>query len=340
MTPIHSVGKELLITQDANNLTMPLTFKKPFLGDFMSTWKVVILYLAVCSGFLFFSGNVFSENKKAACYSSDSKSICLPTVSFSKIQHHEDYFYRDPHTDSDFPSGFNAEQYLPPQYLVDLKGLHPEKPISRNFNLIEFMDPEKGEYGVFSSLVVSFLQEMRDHLASPLFVNSGYRSPGYNSRLAGSAKWSRHTFGDAVDLSSFEHSIEELKEACVLFGATFFQVYSSHVHCDWRGAPADPQFFQRRPQTLTMEMLAADIATHTKIEKKWSGKNLSLSATHPPAEDAGVLLYLWSLKGPNGAFFQSTGANPTFNFEKLPRGTYFISVVVGGFVEIESEFEW
>jgi uncharacterized protein YcbK (DUF882 family) len=65
----------------------------------------------------------------------------------------------------------------------------------------------------------------------------------YNEGVDG-ATWSRHIYGDAVDMYSDTLSLAELAEACNDLGAGFTKLYTTHVHCDWRDHELDRAFFE------------------------------------------------------------------------------------------------
>ena len=68
----------------------------------------------------------------------------------------------------------------------------------------------------------------------PIHVNSWYRPSHINARVGGS-KWSRHKYGDAVDIRSNYHSPATIYKLLnkVHFGG--MGRYYSFVHLDWRG---------------------------------------------------------------------------------------------------------
>lgn len=71
----------------------------------------------------------------------------------------------------------------------------------------------------------------------PLHINSWYRSQAVNARVGG-AKYSRHQYGDAVDLRSdyfAPRKIYNLAEPDHLGG---IGCYYNFVHIDWRGNKA------------------------------------------------------------------------------------------------------
>lgn len=79
--------------------------------------------------------------------------------------------------------------------------------------------------------------------------NSGYRTPVYNLTLNGSARASRHMFGDAADLNSSgsETIFLELTASAYAAGASYVEPNNSyvnygHVHADWRNRDVGGSF--------------------------------------------------------------------------------------------------
>lgn len=162
-------------------------------------------------------------------------SVCLPLVAWDSAWG-DDYAYPEPLDGS--------AQYLAPAYFVDLAspGADPSLAIAENFVLDEVMQEWKGRLGLFQVHVVEKMQLVRDAIGGPLTVNSGYRNVTYNAGVGG-ATWSRHQYGDAIDIASSAASLESLGALCEDLGAGYIGWYTSHVHCDWRDDPLDEGFF-------------------------------------------------------------------------------------------------
>lgn len=90
---------------------------------------------------------------------------------------------------------FDAEQYNPPQHIVD--------------NL--------------RALSEHILQPLRDALGSPLTVNSGYRCPSLNRSING-ARNSQHMSGHAADICDNLHGNRFLFEKIIELGLPFDQL--------------------------------------------------------------------------------------------------------------------
>lgn len=144
-------------------------------------------------------------------------------------------------SDYDYPAPLDSRYPEPVRY-VDLDVANPSLAVAPNFVLDEFMQAWKGRYGVLQPFVVDKMQSIRDSIGGALLVTSGYRSPGYNAGVGG-ATWSRHMYGDGMDMFTSAVTLATLQARCQAQGASFTQLYTGHVHCDWRDLPPAPEFF-------------------------------------------------------------------------------------------------
>ncbi len=71
----------------------------------------------------------------------------------------------------------------------------------------------------------------------PIWINSWYRPSHVNQRVGGS-KWSRHQFGDAVDIRSDYYSPRQIYRLLRDVHVGGMGRYYSFVHLDWRGSVA------------------------------------------------------------------------------------------------------
>lgn len=167
-----------------------------------------------------------------ACYpgSDESGTTCLPLVDGDGLG--AAYAY---------PSSSQLA-YQAPIRFVDLEAVSPSTMLAPNFALGELMQEHKGRYALFQPHVVEKLQAMRSQTGGALLIHSAYRSPGYNAGVDG-ATFSRHMYGDGIDMHSAVVSLNAMSNLCSAFGADYVSVYTSHVHCDWRYAGNDPAFF-------------------------------------------------------------------------------------------------
>ena len=175
-------------------------------------------------------GGPFSASQ--VCYpgADESFGTCLPLVTDTGLG--SAYHY---------PSSSQLA-YQPPVRFVDLQAVSPSTMLAPNFALNELMQEHKGRYALFQPHVVSKLQTMRDQTGGALLIHSAFRSPGYNAGVDG-ATFSRHMYGDAIDMHSAVVSLSSMSSLCNALGADYVSVYTTHVHCDWRYAGNDPAFF-------------------------------------------------------------------------------------------------
>lgn len=85
--------------------------------------------------------------------------------------------------------------------------------ITKNFNKREFnsKDGKRMPSNVFDNIKILAvqLQTIRDHIKSPLHINSGYRSPEHNKKIGGVPN-SQHLLGKAADITSKDYTPNEL----------------------------------------------------------------------------------------------------------------------------------
>lgn len=68
----------------------------------------------------------------------------------------------------------------------------------------------------------------------PILINSWYRPSHINARVGG-AKYSRHQYGDAVDIRSNYHSPQTIYKMLDKVHGGGLGRYYNFVHLDWRG---------------------------------------------------------------------------------------------------------
>jgi hypothetical protein len=275
----------------------------------------------------------------AKCYfgATGNFDSCLNVNTIEEVQKvSSQYNYLNP-TTANLPVGFNPENYRPPLHLADTKGA-PNFKLVEFFTLNELMPNSRNRWGLISSVALDIFNSVRKAVNTPITVNSAYRSPGRNSNTEGSATWSRHMYGDAFDFYSPKKSLRDLKKYCQRFGASFIQVYSTHIHCDWRDSLKDPDFFgpdQVLPPAVSVDRILQDLA---KLEL-WTEENLFFAQVNNLVkEDEGQLEYLWKLTTPNGEVIEQS--NESFEYNLVSEGLYHIQVEVGGHIQLEQSFEW
>jgi hypothetical protein len=200
------------------------------------------------------------------------------------------------------------------------------------------MPTSKGRWGLISSIALDLFNSLRKAVNAPLIVNSAFRSPARNASVEGSATWSRHMYGDAFDFYSTKKSLRDLKKMCQRFGASFIQVYSTHIHCDWRDSLKDPDFFgpdQVLPPAVSVDRVLQDLA---KLEVGTEDTLLFAQVTNLIKEDEGQLEYIWKLTTPNGEIIEQS--TESFEYNLVLEGLYHLQVEVGGHIQLDQSFEW
>ncbi len=251
-----------------------------------------------------------------ACYpgSDRSWSTCVPVADWS-AGWGSDYDYPDPYGGS--------AQYLAPVRFIDLTDVDPGLKLAPNFALGEVMQDYKGRWGVYQGHALASLQAVRDDTGGALNINSGYRSPGYNASISGSASSSRHMYGDAADMYSSVTSLAGLASACYGRGADYVSEYTSHVHCDWRNEPLDPAFYSAHGFGPLEQTPLPEHAAEFVIDETWT--------TTATGFDEGEPLRRWTAYGSDGEVLsEEIGATWT-----PVDGAVRVEVIVGGQVVLE-----
>lgn len=267
---------------------------------------------------------------------------CEALTAISNMSQTESSFYTYPNS--------SDPRYQSPMRLVDLKNFPVHASLTKNFKVSEFVSEHKGRYAILLAALVETVQVIRNRIKAPLRVNSGYRSPSYNKAIGG-ATFSRHMYGDGVDLAAPTISVHELKNKCIQAGASYVQVYADgHVHCDWRNYPLDSTFYGKdidKPLTPTALSTADFLVQQYEIggkpeitiqhAKRSFGDLLVLEAHLEHQEDPGELLVEWMVQTPEGSIEYYTGKSLEYN----PRlnGGYKFTARVGGFVETSTEID-
>ena len=122
-----------------------------------------------------------------------------------------------------------------------------------NFSAFELSSHGTGEYYHHVETVTA-LQECRDLLGKPLFINSAHRDWLHNLAVNGSPR-SAHLF-IAVDISLKNHDIYHLYNALVATGFTSFGFYETFIHADLR--PGRKWFGSHQAQMQWAGVLALD----------------------------------------------------------------------------------
>ena len=97
--------------------------------------------------------------------------------------------------------------YAPVEYFIDIRSLSDsqrERRVATNFKINEYVRiPERnGDHHInIDAEIALHAQQLRDGWGGPLVLTSTFRSPEYNAAIGG-AFFSRHMYGDAVDIKA------------------------------------------------------------------------------------------------------------------------------------------
>ena len=114
------------------------------------------------------------------------------------------------------------------------------KKLSGNFKVSEFACKDGSDTVLVAPRLVMVLQTIRDHFGTAVTINSGYRTPQYNTKVGGVAH-SQHCYGTAADIT-----VRGQKPAAVAAYARKIMpdwggvgIYNTFTHIDVREAKAD-----------------------------------------------------------------------------------------------------
>jgi len=183
------------------------------------------------------------------------------------------------------------------------------------------------------------IQEIRSALKKPVIVNSGYRSPGYNTGIHGSAKWSRHMYGDAIDFYVKGESFDSLAQLCLQYGASFYQIYSAHIHCDWRTLPLNSEYYPGPKVVPQFYKIKALAERTSKIEIfQHDGLDSARVRSDFIEDDANELVYQWTLVDSGGHSFFSHSAE--FILPSAARPPLHLELNIGGSIQLEKDLQF
>ena len=74
------------------------------------------------------------------------------------------------------------------------------KRLSSNFQVKEFACKDGSDAVLVAPRLVMVLQSIRDHFGKAVNINSGYRTPQYNTKVGG-VDQSQHCYGTAADIT-------------------------------------------------------------------------------------------------------------------------------------------
>lgn len=109
-----------------------------------------------------------------------------------------------------------------------------DEKIKPHFKASEFQCKDKTEELLVATSLLDILEKIRNHFNAPVIINSGYRTPSWNSKVNGTPN-SYHCKGMAADIVVKGHSSEEVaKYADSIMEQGGVIKYTNFVHVDVR----------------------------------------------------------------------------------------------------------
>lgn len=111
--------------------------------------------------------------------------------------------------------------------------------LSANFKVSEFACKDGSDTVFISLILVSVLQQIRDHFGKPVIITSAYRNDAYNKKVGG-ADYSQHKYGKAADIyisGISPATIADFVET-IMPNTGGIGIYRSFVHVDVRTSRA------------------------------------------------------------------------------------------------------
>lgn len=106
--------------------------------------------------------------------------------------------------------------------------------VSPHFKAKEFQCKDKSEYLLIATELIETLEAIRNHFNAPVRINSGYRTPSWNSKVGGAPN-SYHCKGMAADIVVKGHNSREVaKYADSIMEQGGVIKYTNFVHVDVR----------------------------------------------------------------------------------------------------------
>ena len=93
--------------------------------------------------------------------------------------------------------------------IIYVKADHGE--LSEHFKANEFQCKDKTEGLLVATELIEKLEKIREHFNAPVIVNSGYRTPSWNSKVGGTQN-SYHCKGMAADIVVKGHNSREVSK--------------------------------------------------------------------------------------------------------------------------------
>lgn len=106
--------------------------------------------------------------------------------------------------------------------------------ISKHFRAKEFQS-RNCNFIIVSKYLLKILDELRDKIGEPIYINSGYRTPEHNKKVGG-AVLSYHQYGMAADIRADKTTPKQLYDILdeMMQGWGGLEEHATFVHIDVR----------------------------------------------------------------------------------------------------------
>ena len=108
------------------------------------------------------------------------------------------------------------------------------KMLSKNFKVSDFKCKDESDVVLINPKLIDLLEKIQAHFGKKININSGYRTPSYNSNVEGAAKNSQHQYGNAADISIKGVTPSEIHAWLNDWHAGGLGLYKTFVHVDVR----------------------------------------------------------------------------------------------------------
>lgn len=105
--------------------------------------------------------------------------------------------------------------------------------LSPHFRVREFACKDGSDTIYIDTLLVYYLQKIREHFGRPVRIHSAYRTPAYNKKVGG-AQESQHVLGKAADIHIDGIEPKRIYDYANSIGVGGLGLYPSFVHIDCR----------------------------------------------------------------------------------------------------------
>jgi len=148
---------------------------------------------------------------------------------------------QDSYLTSTYPSQSGApdSSYRTPTWFITVDSTVRASYAATNFQIGEFIKNTALTSAVVDPKMIQHVQNARNRRGAAMSINSGYRSPDQNAGTPGSATYSRHMYGDAVDIpaasqSEWNYWDNLFAPEAPSYRETFAEGGYHHWHGDWR----------------------------------------------------------------------------------------------------------